>query len=131
MGGKPTWSGWTYSGLSPYDIFLGVACIGEEVQNDGLDSNCDCGGGYVDTLQCDNCFIATAAYGTCMARDVQSLRAFRDEYLMTNALGTAFVDAYYRYSPPAADFIRNKPALKAVVRFLLKPAIRIAEQLIR
>jgi len=57
------------------------------------------------------------------------LRSFRDEYLMTNSLGTAFVETYYRLSPPAADFIRNKPALKAVVRFLLRPAILVAEQL--
>ena len=69
------------------------------------------------------CFIATAAFGTPMAEEVRALSKFRDEYLLTNAPGRDFVNAYYRTSPPIADFIRNKPILKAVVRAGLKPLI--------
>jgi hypothetical protein len=34
----------------------------------------------------DPCFIATAAYSTPMAEEIQILREFRDEYLLTNSL---------------------------------------------
>jgi hypothetical protein len=71
----------------------------------------------------DYCFIATAAYGTPMAEEVQILREFRDKYLLTNPAGRAFVDFYYRVSPPIAEFITEHPVLKPIVRAGLVPAI--------
>jgi hypothetical protein len=72
------------------------------------------------------CFIATAAYGTPMAGEVEILRRFRDEYLLTNALGQAMVDLYYRASPPIAEFITEHPSLKSVVRVGLAPAVAMS-----
>jgi hypothetical protein len=69
------------------------------------------------------CFIATAAYGTPMEKEVQILRTFRDEYLLTNHLGQAFVNLYYSVSPPIAKFITDHPALKPIVRTGLLPAV--------
>ncbi|MGB5924636.1 MAG: C1 family peptidase [Dehalococcoidia bacterium] len=69
------------------------------------------------------CFIATAAYGTPMAGEIEILREFRDGYLLTNPLGQAFVDFYYRTSPPVAQFITEHPSLKPVVRVGLLPAV--------
>jgi parallel beta-helix repeat protein len=69
------------------------------------------------------CFIATAAYGTPMAEEVQILREFRDEYLLTNPLGLTFVDFYYKVSPPIAEFITEHPSLKPIVRVGLMPAV--------
>jgi hypothetical protein len=69
------------------------------------------------------CFIATAAYGTPMAEEIQILRAFRDEYLLTNVMGRALVDLYYKVSPPIADFITEHPSLKPVVRAGLAPVV--------
>jgi hypothetical protein len=63
-----------------------------------------------------NCFIATAAYGTPLAAELSTLREFRDTRLLTNSLGRAFVDTYYRLSPPAADFIATHPAYRAAAR---------------
>jgi hypothetical protein len=72
------------------------------------------------------CFIATAAYGTPMAKEIQILRDFRDGYLLTNPLGQALVDIYYGTSPPVAEFIAEHPGLKPVVRAGLLPAVAVS-----
>jgi hypothetical protein len=71
------------------------------------------------------CFIATAAFGN--HREVEVLRQFRDEYLLTNKVSRAFVRFYYRYSPPVANFIRERESLKAVVRIMLLPVMKFAK----
>lgn len=69
------------------------------------------------------CFIATAAYGYYSAPQVRALRKFRDEYLLTNAGGRAFVRWYYEHGPRAARFIDEHPSLKPAVRAALLPAV--------
>ncbi len=64
-----------------------------------------------------SCFIATAAYGSWLAPEVAALQEFRDRYLLTNQAGQAFVEWYYRVSPPAAAFIAEHESLKTVVRW--------------
>ncbi len=76
------------------------------------------------------CFIATAAYGTPMATDVRFLRAFRDEYLLTNAVGRQFVRFYYSASPPVADFIRQHESLRASVRIGLTPLVALSKSVV-
>lgn len=72
------------------------------------------------------CFVATASYGYDSG-EVGLLCQFRDECLLTNPLGTAFVKAYYTISPPIADFIAQHEGLRAAVRLALKPLIVVAE----
>jgi len=74
----------------------------------------------------ESCFIATAAYGTPMAEEIQVLREFRDKYLLTNPMGCILVDLYYKFSPPIAEFITEHPSLKPMVRAGLLPAVTIS-----
>jgi hypothetical protein len=75
------------------------------------------------------CFIATAAYGTPMAREIQVLRAFRDRRLLATRLGHTVTQGYYLLSPPVADAIRHHPLRRRVVRIILQPLIRVFERL--
>jgi hypothetical protein len=69
----------------------------------------------------DWCFVATAAFGSPFEAHVQTLRDFRDRYLLTNPMGRAFVSLYYQYSPPVADFIAKNGVLRAAARVGLYP----------
>ncbi|MFO7975234.1 MAG: IPT/TIG domain-containing protein, partial [Candidatus Hydrogenedentota bacterium] len=71
------------------------------------------------------CFIATAAYGTSLEGDIEVLRTVRDTYLLNNAVGTAFVDAYYTVSPGLAGAVAKSPLLSALVRIALVPLIAL------
>lgn len=72
------------------------------------------------------CVVATAAYGSPLAAEVGVLRRFRDRHLMTNAPGRAFVEAYYEHGPVLADFVREHPSVRDVVRSVLEPAVALA-----
>lgn len=74
-----------------------------------------------------SCFIATAAYGTPLAPELDVLRGLRDQRLLTNAVGTAAVDAYYRLSPALADRVARAPGLAALTRALLVPVLFAAK----
>ena len=74
---------------------------------------------------CDDCFIATAAFGTRMAGKIDVLRKFRDRVLLPDVRGRKLVKLYYEVSPPVADFIEKTAWRRALVRILLLPVIGI------
>src|SRR3989344_8895744 len=73
------------------------------------------------------CLIATAAYGSEMAPQVQQLREIRDNSLLQTASGTSFIntfnDFYYSFSPTVADWERENLAFKEFVKISLTPLI--------
>ncbi len=79
--------------------------------------------GIVPSLPNSGCFIATAAYDSSSAPQVRVLRAFRDQYLLTNAAGEALVRWYYRHSPAAAQYLNERPEIKPLVRAALLPVV--------
>ena len=72
------------------------------------------------------CFIATAAYGSETAKEIDILREFRDTVLLRSGLGAKFVSFYYRTSPPIANFISRHEVLRTVVRVgFLDPIVKL------
>jgi hypothetical protein len=77
------------------------------------------------------CFVATAAYGSPLANEVSALRRVRDRQLQTNALGRAFVRAYYAHGAALAEHLRAHDFLRGVARRVLEPIVAIARLLAR
>ena len=73
------------------------------------------------------CLIATAAYGSEMAPQVQQLRYLRDNMLLRTASGSAFMTGfnsiYYSFSPTVADWERQNPVFREVVKTTITPLI--------
>ncbi|MDI1494910.1 MAG: putative exported protein [Cenarchaeum symbiont of Oopsacas minuta] len=73
------------------------------------------------------CLIATAAYGTELAPQIQTLREIRDNTLMETSFGTSFMSGfntiYYTFSPTIADWERQNPAFASTVGAFLTPMI--------
>ena len=73
------------------------------------------------------CLIATAAFGSEMAPQVQFLREIRDNTVLQTESGSAFMTGfnqfYYSFSPAIADYERENPAFKEAVKLTLTPLL--------
>jgi hypothetical protein len=132
------------------DEDLGIICA-EFDSSEGFSPFAVGGGGSDSTLffndDDDNgpCFIATASLadngshivsnstgsynlsGESMSR-LSALRSFRDQVLMTNIAGRAFVNAYYATSPVLASAIKDSTIAKATVRgVVIVPAVGLSK----
>ncbi len=116
-GTGPGWLPWL---LGVVGLVAAIA-VGIALWPQGNESASDGGGGG------GPCFIATAAYGTPLAVDINTLRALRDTVLLTSTVGTAFVEGYYHVSPYVADFVAKSPLLASMVRVALVPVIMLSK----
>jgi len=73
------------------------------------------------------CLIATAAFGSEMAPQVQFLREIRDNTVLQTQSGSTFMTGfnqfYYSFSPAVADYERENPAFKETVKIAITPML--------
>ena len=79
----------------------------------------------------NGCLIATAAFGSELAPQVQFLREYRDNTIMSTSVGSSFINAfnavYYTFSPTVADVERNNPILQEFVKAGVTPLLGILQ----
>ena len=84
-------------------------------------------GKCVAEKQGGGCLIATAAFGSEMAPQVQFLREIRDGKVMMTESGTTFMAGfnqfYYSFSPAVADLERENPVFKETVKLAITPLL--------
>ncbi len=77
--------------------------------------------------EASGCLVATAAYGTELAPQLQALREVRDGTLLATGSGTAFMSAfntaYYAFSPAVADMERQNPLFRQAVQAAITPMV--------
>jgi len=73
------------------------------------------------------CLIASAAYGSELAPQVQSLRGFRDRIVIKTFAGEQFMQVfnafYYSFSPSIANAVNSSPALADLTRLIISPLV--------
>ena len=73
------------------------------------------------------CLIATATFGSELAPQVQQLRELRDNTVLKTNSGTVFMTTfnqfYYSFSPAVADFEREQPLFKEIMKVTLTPML--------
>ena len=73
------------------------------------------------------CLIATAAFGSELSPQIQFLREVRDNTVLQTESGTNFMAGfnqfYYLFSPIIADYERENPAFKEVMKMTLTPLL--------
>lgn len=80
----------------------------------------------IGLLDDKHCFIATAAFGSDMAPEVQNFREFRNRFLLNSSFGRKFVTFYYKHSPFYANLIAESEIARSAVRVALWPLLFFA-----
>jgi sugar lactone lactonase YvrE len=131
---EPTYKEWFDSNFPEYDsIYEAVGLDEPKVVPPKIG---ECGEGtklidgictVVDQPKGGGCLIATAAYGSEMAPQVQFLREIRDNKVMSTESGASFMTGfnqfYYSFSPVIADYERENPLFKEAVKIGLTPML--------
>ncbi len=73
------------------------------------------------------CLIATAAFGSEMSTQVQMLREVRDSQILQTQSGALFLSGfnqfYYSFSPIIADWERQSPIFKEIIKITITPML--------
>ena len=81
----------------------------------------------MDNYNGGGCLIATAAFGSELAPQVQLLREIRDDMVLQTKSGSIFMTGfnqfYYSFSPAVADYERENITFKEAVKLTLTPLL--------
>lgn len=95
-----------------------IAVATEQETTAMTEQQTDAGGG---------CLIATAAFGSEMAPQVQQLREIRDKHIAQTTSGSDFIASfntlYYTFSPTIADYQRENAVFRDMIKHLITPTI--------
>lgn len=124
---EPTYKEWFDKNFPDQTIY---EAVGVEPPETGI---CGTGTKFVDGVCVvtnqggGGCLIATAAYGSEMSSQVQSLREIRDNTVLSTDSGNAFMNTfnsiYYSFSPTIADWERQSPIFKNMVQTTITPLL--------
>ena len=82
-------------------------------------------------LKKSGCLIATAAFGSDLAPEVQALRDFRDRLVSKSFAGSSFLDIFnqwcYSFSPSIAQSERDNPSVQYIIRSSIYPLLGILD----
>jgi len=131
---EPSYKKWFDDNFPEYDSIYEAVGIDEE--EPVVPKTGECGEGTklvdgvctpIDQPRGGGCLIATAAYGSEMAPQVQFLREIRDSKVMSTQSGASFMTGfnqfYYSFSPAIADYERENPLFKEAVKVGLTPML--------
>jgi probable HAF family extracellular repeat protein len=74
-----------------------------------------------------SCPFRVAVRGTALVEELDYLRAFRDQHLVTSEFGRNLVELYYQHGPAIADVLDRNESLRTVVRWALMPVIEMTK----
>jgi len=91
----------------------------EKIENQGEE--------IIKNIPTGGCLIATATYGSELSPQVQQLREIRDNQLLNTEAGTSFMNTfnefYYSFSPYIADYERENPVFREIVKVVITPML--------
>ncbi len=126
---EETYKEWFDGNFPDYTIYEAVGVEEPEIDMGTCGPGTTFIDGYcvADRQSGGGCLIATAAYGSEISPQVQSLRELRDNTLLETSSGksfmTGFNEFYYTFSPTIADWERQNPAFKEMVKITITPLI--------
>ena len=134
---EPTYKEWFDENYPEYSSIYQAVGLDEPVEVEDPEPQIgQCGPGtefvngkceLVDEPNGGGCLIATAAYGSEMSPQVQILREIRDGKVMNTESGASFMTGfnsfYYSFSPYIADYQRENPVFKEIVKVGITPML--------
>ncbi|NIM25231.1 MAG: hypothetical protein GTN35_01850 [Nitrososphaeria archaeon] len=132
---EPKYKAWFDENFPEYDsIYEAVGLTEPEVVEPEI-GECGPGTDLIDgkcvaiekPIEGGGCLIATAAYGSELAPQVQYLREIRDNKVMNTESGatfmTGFNEFYYSFSPAIADYERENPVFREMIKITITPLL--------
>jgi len=131
---EPNYKDWFDQNYPEYSSIYEAVGLEEPVIKEPEFGECGVGTKLIDgvcevvvTTSGGGCLIATAAYGSELAPQVQMLREIRDNSLLETESGQTFMQGfnsfYYSFSPTIADYERQNPVFKEAVKLTITPLL--------